>query len=261
MKKLPFYLTIFPILFYLLLTPALHAKSDPSSTRDGDNIDDTPGIRDLQHPEWFSETFLDLKEDLAQAKKEGKKGIIVYFGQADCAYCQALLDVNFDKEKDIVKYTQEHFNVIAIDIWGSREITDMDGTVYSEREFAEEHGTNFTPTLFFYLADAANQQKETLRLNGYYPPYQFKGALEYLVDGFYKKETFKEYLSRADPPAKFETADINTASFFVQPPYAFDRRYFKSGQPLIVFFEQRNCHACDILHSEPLKDAQVEKLL
>ncbi len=95
---------------------------------------------------------MDLKEDLAQAKKEGKKGIIVYFGQADCAYCQALLDVNFNKEKDIVKYTQEHFYVISIDIWGSRDITDMDGTVYTEREFAEEHGTNFTPTLFFYLA-------------------------------------------------------------------------------------------------------------
>ncbi len=100
-----------------------------------------------------------------------------------------------------------------------------------------------------------------MRLNGYYPPYQFKGALEYLVDGFYKKETFKEYLSRADPPAKFETADINSAGFFVQPPYSFDRRYFKSSQPLIVFFERRNCHACDILHTEPLKDAQVDKLL
>ena len=36
-------------------------------------------------------------------------------------------------------------------------------------------GTNFTPSLVFYDADG----NIALRLRGYYPPYQFRAALEY----------------------------------------------------------------------------------
>ncbi len=244
----------------LLISPFLYAQNQSSIIS---NIDDKPKARDLQHPDWFSETFLDLQEDLKEAKKAGKKGIIVYFGQTDCAYCQALLEVNFTKEKDIVKYTQEHFNVIAIDIWGSREGVDMDGKTYNEREYGEHHNVHFTPTLFFYTVDALEKVdgKETLRLNGYYPPYEFRGTLKYIVDGYYKTESLKDYMDRADPAGKFELGDINEQDFFVKPPYIFDRSHFKSDKPLIVFFEKRDCHACDILHTDPLNDEKVRKKL
>lgn len=259
-KLTPISQTITLLLCLCLLPFSLSSASANNPSSIISEIDDSPKARDLQHPEWFNETFLDLREDLKEAKDAGKKGIIVYFGQTDCAYCQALLEVNFEKEKDIVKYTQEHFNVIAIDIWGSREVIDMDGKPFNETAFAEHHGVNFTPTLFFYSNDKEDKEV-TLRLNGFYPPYEFRGALKYIVDGYYKNETLKEYMSRADPPGKFELGDINEQDFFVKPPYAFDRRYFKSDKPLVVFFEKRECHACDILHTDPLNDAQVRKLL
>lgn len=263
MRKLYSFALLF--LSCLLLTPYLSfAKNANLNNTIISDINDVAKERDLHYPDWFSNSFLDLKEEMEDAQKEGKLGIIVYFGQVDCAYCEALLNINFGKEKDIVKFTQQHFNVIPIDIWGSREVIGLDGKVYTEKKHAEHHQVDFTPTLLFHLHEGINKnEKQTidLRLNGFYPPYEFRAALEYITYGYQKTESLKEYMSRADPPGKFELEDINEEDFFIKPPYVFDRRYFKSKEPLIVFFEQQNCHACDILHSEPLNDPQVKKLI
>lgn len=220
-------------------------------------IDDQPKVRDSPYPEWFSMSFLDLQEDFANAKTAGKKGLIVYFGQKDCGYCKALLEINWGKEQALVDYTRKHFDVVAIDIWGSRELTTIDGRKMTERQFAELEETDFTPTLVFYTDDG----KESLRLRGFHPPYQMQAAMEYLVEGFYKKETLADYMERANPPAKFELDDINDEDFFDKPPHVMDRTHFPADQPLAVFFEQRACHACDILHSEPLQDPIVRRML
>lgn len=228
-----------------------------SENFDISSIDDKPRVLNNEHPEWFSETFLDLREDLAEAKKQGKLGIIIYFGQKDCAYCKSLLDVNFGKEKDIVEYTRKNFNVIAIDIWGSKSVVDMDGDQLTETEYAENEETNFTPTLLFYT----DEKEPALRLIGYRAPYNFRAALGYVVGGYYKKESLREYTERADPPAKFDESDLNEEPYFASQPYALDRTHFPAEEPLIVLFEQNKCHSCDILHTEPLKDAQVKRML
>ena len=109
-------------------------------------------VRNVEHPEWFKLSFLDLREDLAEAGRAGKLGIIVYFGQEHCPYCQALMQVNFGLE-DIVRQTREHFDVIGIDIWGSRTVTDLEGNPLTEREYSIREKTNFTPSLIFYDGD------------------------------------------------------------------------------------------------------------
>ena len=220
-------------------------------------IDDAPIARDNQHPEWFSDTFLDVREDLADAKSKGKIGLLVYFGQKHCAYCEALLEVNFEREQDIVNYTQAHFDVIALDIWGDRDVTLFDGSVMTEKQWAETEDTNFTPSLIFYTQDGT----EALRLRGYYPPYKFRGALKYVVEGYYQNESLSEYMARANPPPKFDLDDLNEQEFFDSPPYALDRSRFAAERPLIVFFERGTCHACDILHSDPLEDKQTRQWL
>ena len=238
----------------LIVSTCLSAAEEPISI---ESIDDTPRLRDIQYPKWFKLSFLELQEDLNEAIEEKKKGIIVYFGQKHCAYCEALMEVNFGKEQDIVRYTRKHFDVIPVDIWGSREVIDMQGVQSTEREYAEREKTNFTPSLIFY----DEQGRESLRLRGYYPPYKFRAALEYVVDGYYRKESLRDYLERADPPPKFELGGINSREFFIQPPYALDRSQFPAQQPLVVFFEQHDCHACDIMHTEPLGDLATELLL
>ncbi len=241
-------------LLLLIVSACLSAAEEPFSI---ESIDDRPRLRDIQYPKWFKLSFLELQEDLNEAVEEGKKGIIVYFGQKHCAYCEALMEVNFGKEQDIVRYTRKHFDVVPVDVWGSREVTDMQGVQSTEREYAEREKTNFTPSLIFY----DKQGSESLRLRGYYPPYKFRAALEYVVDDYYRKESLRDYLARADPPPKFELGGINNREFFMQPPYALDRSQFPAQQPLVVFFEQHDCHACDIMHTEPLGDLATELLL
>jgi thioredoxin-related protein len=36
-----------------------------------------------------------------------------------------------------------------------------------------------------------------------------------------------------------------------------DRSRIPAQRPLVVFFERQACHACDVLHSEPLRDQRV----
>ncbi len=242
-----------------LWAPGAFAAATPSPSAGFDirSIDDVPMRRGVEHPAWFKESFLDLREDLREAIAAGKRGLIVYFGQEDCAYCEALIQVNWGREQDIVAYTRAHFDVVAIDIWGTREVTDLRGEVLSEREFAVREQTNFTPSLIFYDREG----REALRLRGYYPPYKFRAALEYVADGFYRIESLRDYLARADPPPKFDLADLNEEPFFDPPPHALCRRRFPADRPLVVFFEQRECHACDILHSDPLQDPTTRALL
>ncbi len=219
-------------------------------------FDDTPALRHIRHPDWFKVGFLDLRDDLAEAIKAGKRGLAVYFGQENCAYCEALMEVNFGLD-DIVDYTRANFDVVAIDIWGAGEIVDVDGTAMTERDLAVFNETNFTPSFIFYDGSGS----EVFRLRGYYPPYRFRAALEYVADQHYVFETFREYLERAHPPPKFEVEDMNEQDFFESPPYFLDRSRFAAAAPLAVFFEQRDCHACDVLHSDPLSNGEVRRML
>ena len=125
-------------------------------------FDDYPLREDLETPDWFKLSFLDLQDSLDEALSEGKKGLIIYFGRKDCAYCKAQLEINWGK-KDILDYTQEHFDVIAIDVRGQRTVTDFDGKTYTEKEFAARMRTDFTPSLLFY----ESKGRLALRLPGY----------------------------------------------------------------------------------------------
>ena len=116
---------------------------------DSSDFDDSPAVRYIAHPDWFKVGFLDLREDLEEVLTSGKKGLLVYFGQENCAYCDAMMNVNFQLA-DIVEYTRRNFDVISVDIWGAGIITDMDGDELTEREFSVLNDTNFTPSLIFF---------------------------------------------------------------------------------------------------------------
>jgi thioredoxin-related protein len=245
-----------PWLAIVLLLGAGHtaAQSPVDATRSTQRFDDAPLTEALAYPDWFKPTFLDLGDDLDEAVSAGKQGLLVYFGQKYCAYCKQLLEVNFGKQ-DIVDYTRRHFNVIGMDIQGQRTVTGFDDREWDERGFAVAQHIDFTPTLIFY----DRQRREALRLSGYYPPYQFQAALEYVADGFYRTETFRTYLARADVPLVFGAGEMNYEEFFSPAPHALDRSRMAAQKPLLVFFEQGDCHACDILHTGPLRDPEIGK--
>ncbi len=244
------------LLLLLMTFPAWGGASESEDDLDALEFDDMPLKEMVQHPDWFlDDPFLDLREDLNQTIAEGKQALVIYFGQKRCPYCRQLMEVNF-KIPDIVRYTREHFNVVAVDIWSPEEVITPDGRTMSQRDYALAMGTNFTPSLVFYDRDG----RIALRLRGYYPPYQFRAALEYVAGGHYKRESFPVYLARGDSTLRFEADDLVEEDFFLPPPHQLDRSHFPGERPLAVFFEQGNCHACDILHTGPLRQPAILKL-
>jgi thioredoxin-related protein len=235
----------------LAVLPAAGAQADFDETL---SFDDRPAAREIVHPRWFKLSFLDLRADLREAAAAGKTGIVVYFGQENCAYCKHLMEHGFGTP-DIAFVAQRKFDVIALDIWGEQPVTDVDGRTFTEREYAHAQQATFTPTLVFYDTSG----RIALKLRGYYPPYRLRAAFEYVVAGHYRKESFSEYLARADPPPKFEVGDLNHRDFFPRPPHQLDRSRVAAQRPLVVFFERRDCHACDVLHSEPLSEPELLK--
>jgi len=101
----------------------------------------------IEVPAWFSETFLDLREDVREAAKEGKR-LMIYFGQDGCPYCKALMQTNFTQPR-IVEKTRRHFVALALNIWGDRPVTGFDGRVVPEKDFARAMRVQFTPTVLF----------------------------------------------------------------------------------------------------------------
>ena len=216
-------------------------------------FDDAPLEVDLVLPDWFKLSFLELSNDLQEAKESGKRGLIVYFGQKNCAYCKSHLKHNWENPF-IVAYTRKYFDVVAIDVRGDRPVADVNGKVFrTEKIFSRANRAQFTPTLIFYSPDG----KEMLRLSGYHSPYQFKAVLEYVADGHYKNEKLKDYFARASEFFDYGHDIINSNDIFSDPPYAMDRSLFPSQIPLAVFFEKSNCHACDVMHAGPLSNNTI----
>jgi len=100
---------------------------------------------------WFQLTFLDLREDFADAKAAGKR-LAVLFEQRGCVYCASLHN-DVLSARYINDYVRENFAVVQLDLWGAREVTDFDGTVLAERALAERWGVIFTPTIVFLKDD------------------------------------------------------------------------------------------------------------
>ena len=207
---------------------------------------------EIEVPAWFKNSFLDLRDDLREAAA-GSKRLMVYFGQNGCPYCKRLMDVNFS-QKDIVDKTRKHFDAIEINIYGSRDVTWLDGRTRSEKDFAALLKVQFTPTLLFLDEKGG----VALRVNGYYPPHRFMAALDYVAQRREHKVSFGEF--QKSYPREPDRGVFHDAPFFRRQPYDFDRR-IPATRPLAVFFEQQNCSGCDELHATALKADLTRQLL
>lgn len=123
-------------------------------------------------PEWFVESFLDIREDAAEAAKGGKR-LMLYFMQDGCPYCKQLVSVNF-RDPRIVDKMQRNFMPVLINIWGDREVTAADGRRMPEKRFAAVLKVQFTPTLVFFDKRGAVVH----RINGYLRPDELYAALD-----------------------------------------------------------------------------------
>ena len=102
----------------------------------------------LYRQPWFLESFLELARRSRGAAKAGKRFAIMWELRG-CPYCRETHLVNFARP-DIEEYIKANFEVLQLNIIGSRKVTDFDGSEISEKALAAKYGVRFTPTFQFF---------------------------------------------------------------------------------------------------------------
>ncbi len=203
----------------------------------------------VQHemPEWFKESFLEIQDDIKEAT-DANKHVMLFFHLNNCPYCAKMLDDNFLQDP-LKTYIQEHFDVIAINVKGDRQVQYSKELSFSEKELADDLEVTLTPTITFINAE----NKTVVRLNGYRSPAQFKPVLEYVASQTYKTEALSDYLAKQIP----------TNNYQLQANEAFkDLKDLSSVKtPLAVIFESTRCSDCAFLHDTLLKNPEIQNEL
>ncbi len=167
-----------------LLRPA---RAAPVLTDDG-----------LYKEPWFLESFLELADDLDGAAKEGKRFAIMWELKG-CPYCKETHFVNFARP-DIADYIKANFEVLQLNIIGSRKVTDFDGSELSEKALAAKYNVRFTPTFQFFPEQAGPlkaleaQKREVARLPGYMRPGDFLAMFRYVREKAYESKSFRDFV-------------------------------------------------------------------
>jgi len=160
-----------------------------------------PNEEGLYEQPWFHSSFLDLREDMADATAEGKQLVLIW-EQKGCPYCREMHRVNL-RIPEIVDYIKNNFLVIQLNLWGDKEVTDVDGEVTTEKKLARKYRVQFTPTLQFFPKQLAESNKkpghdiEVWRLLGYWKPFHFLHTFKYVNEaGFDKEPNFQRWLQK-----------------------------------------------------------------
>lgn len=138
-----------PVVDSATLPPAMGAiepKVEPVKDEEG-----------IYHQKWFPQSFLDLRDDFAEAKAAGKR-FAVLFEQRGCIYC-VKMHKEVLAERYINDYVRKNFHIVQMDLWGAREATDFDGKALTEKKLADRWGVLFTPTIVFFKEDVSGKPK------------------------------------------------------------------------------------------------------
>jgi thioredoxin-related protein len=141
---------------------------------------------------FFNESFWDFTEELENARKAGKQGILVMFEMDECPFCHRMKTTVLN-QPDVQDYFREHFLIFPVDIEGDVEVVDFKGKTTTMKDFAfEQYRVRATPVFAFYDLDGeyikrarftgATRDKDEFLLLG-----------RYVVEEAYKKQSFTRY--------------------------------------------------------------------
>jgi thioredoxin-related protein len=149
----------------------------------------------MYHFDWYYQSFLEFEDDINEALAAGKV-LMVKIDQKGCIYCEKVAK-EILTEPAINSYVRENFVVVQLDLYGNRDVTDLDGTVMPESEMARRWGVLFTPTIYFISepikADQLPQAASAV-MPGAFGKLTFLGMLQWVKTGAYKDEPrFQKY--------------------------------------------------------------------
>ena len=164
-------------------------------------------------PPWFAETFLDFREDIADAAKDGRR-LMVYFGQDGCPYCRQLMVTNFS-QRQIVDKTRRHFVADRAQHLG-RPRGHLARRAHDERKGARPRARRAVH------ADAAVLRREGRRSSrgstATIRRTRFEAVLDY-VAGKHEKQRNARRVHGAPDAGPRASATLADEPFFVKPPY------------------------------------------
>ena len=139
---------------------------------------------------FFDQTLGDFREELANAREQGKQGVFIFFEMDECPFCHRMKESVLN-QPEVQDYFKKHFLSFRVDIEGDVTITDFQGNEIAEKDFAfREHRVRATPVLQFFDLDG----KPVARYTGATADAQeFLWLGEYVVQGVYKDMPFTKY--------------------------------------------------------------------
>ncbi|MGZ5810716.1 MAG: thioredoxin family protein [Xanthobacteraceae bacterium] len=147
---------------------------------------------------WFIESFLELADDHAAARAKGKH-FVVMWELKGCPYCHETHFVNFARP-DISEFVQANFEILPLNVLGSRKVTDVDGEELPEKQLAAKYGVKFTPTILFFpdsldgIKEVPAPKREVIRIPGYLRPDDFYDVFRFVAQRETGVKTFREFL-------------------------------------------------------------------
>lgn len=146
------------------------------------------GLDPYKH--FFNESFGDYKEELANAKQQGKIGVLVFFELDECPFCHFMKE-NVLNQPEVQAYFREHFLNFALDIEGDVEIVAFDGTTMTQKQFAEKvQRVRATPVFGIFDLEGKPMTRFTGRTSGVD---EFMLLGRYVVEGYYKTMPFLKF--------------------------------------------------------------------
>ncbi len=153
--------------------------------------------------DWFTESFLDLPEDLREATAAGQR-LAVVFEQRGCPYC---VEMHTDHLVDpsIEGFIRPRFRLIQLDLHGARRVTDFDGRAMEERQLARRWRVTFTPTIVFFpeilpIPPRPGREIEVARMPGLMKKPEFLGLFTYVAEhGYADRASFRSWWEQRGP--------------------------------------------------------------
>ena len=139
---------------------------------------------------FFNETWGDFKEELENARQQQKKGILIFFEMDECPFCH-YMKMNVLNQPEVQAFYRENFLNFSVDIEGDVEITNMQGKVTKQKDFAfRENRVRATPVIAFFDLEGKRVFRHTGKTSGVE---EFLLMGQYVANGSYKETSFTRY--------------------------------------------------------------------
>ncbi len=227
------------LLITALITLALPLAASAATPERGSI---TGGIAHVM-PDWFKESFLEIAEDAAEAA-EADKHVLLFFSLNDCPYCSRMLDESFRADPNM-SLIRTHFDTIAINVRGDRDIAFNDEIEVTEKQLSEILGVFSTPAILFLDAD----NKTVARVDGYRAPERFREVLAFVSSKAYRDTSLADFMQQRLDQDVYRLRD--------NPLFSEINDLSSVAGPLMVILEDGSCYDCEEFHDGVLADAGV----